>query len=203
LVFFSSDAPEAPSIDASATAPASTAAALQTLDGTWIVDTTIGQDDRSGSFVGFRVPEVLERVGETTAVGQTSAVGGQLQIAGATLESALIAADLREIRSDRSRRDRPIQRALRTAEFPTATFVSSTPVELGAIPAPGEVIDITVPGILSIHGVSRDVEARMQARIDGDVVQVVGSLPVDFTDFGIIMPKAPIVVSVANEGDVE
>ena len=62
---------------------------------------------------------------------------------------------------------------------------------------------VTVPGELTIHGVSIPVEAEMEAQVVGDVVVVVGRLPLDFTEFGITMPRAPIVVSVEDAGSLE
>ncbi len=37
----------------------------------------------------------------------------------------------------------------------------------------------------------------------GDVVVVVGTLPVDFTSFDVTMPTAPVVLSVEDTGDLE
>ncbi|MFV2064591.1 MAG: YceI family protein [Chloroflexota bacterium] len=218
IVFFSSDAPSAPTIDdaaavvsaspaADATVLAGSAADTPALegnsDGTWTVDTGIGDVSRgTSSYVGFRVAEVLDRIGQSEAIGRTPAVGGVLELAGSTLESATVEADLRQLRSDRSRRDPAIHRALQTRDFPDARFESSGPIELDVIPANGETIEVTVPGRLTVRGVSRDVEADMSVRRVNDVV-VVGSLPVDFTSFGVAMPRAPIVVSVSNEGDLE
>lgn len=130
FVFFSSEAPEAPTIDEAAAVLGASPAPVEAsgapvdvtagaADGAWNVDTSIGDiSDGTSSYVGFRVAEVLARVGETEAIGRTPAVSGELVVSGTTLESALIEADLTQIRSDRSRRDRAIQRALETGEFP-------------------------------------------------------------------------------------
>jgi polyisoprenoid-binding protein YceI len=174
------------------------------IDGTWTVDTKIGDfEDFSSSWVGFRVAEVLDRIGETAAVGRTPAVSGQLVVSGTTIESATIEADLTAIRSDQSRRDPAIQRALETGEFPVATFESNGAVDLGAVPAAGESFTASVPGIITVHGVSQDATLDMTGQRVGDVVVVVGTLPVDFTSFGITMPTAPVVVSVEDSGDLE
>lgn len=174
------------------------------IDGTWTVNTDIGTfEDFNGSWVGFRVAEVLDRIGETEAVGRTPAVSGQLVVSGTTIESALIEADLTAIESDQSRRDPAIQRALNTGEFPVATFESSTTVDLGAVPAEGVPFTASVPGTITIHGVSQEATLDMDAQRVGDVVVVVGTLPLDFTSFGITMPTAPVVVSVEDSGDLE
>ena len=186
------------------------AAAAGGIDGTWSVDTEIGSfegtdefDPFSGSWVGFRVNEVLERIGEAQAVGRTPAVTGSLAALGATIDSIVVEADLTAIRSDQARRDPAIQRALQTTDFPTATFESSGAVELPSVPVEGETFTATVPGTITIHGVAQDVSLDITGQRVGDVVLVVGALPVDFTSYGVTMPTAPIVVSVEDTGDLE
>ncbi|MFV2064626.1 MAG: YceI family protein [Chloroflexota bacterium] len=215
LVFFSSEAPEAPTIEGAAAvldasppagAPRETGKATGTgagTDGTWVVDTSIGNAAGGGGFVGFRVAEVLDLIGATEAIGRTSAVSGELQLEGSTLKSASIEADLRGLVSDQPRREPAIHRALQTRDFPMARFESSAPVDLGVIPSGGETWAVSVPGTLTVRGISQGVNADMRARLIDDVVAVVGSLPVDFTSFGITMPSAPIVVSVEDSGDLE
>jgi polyisoprenoid-binding protein YceI len=174
------------------------------VDGTWSIDASIGDfADFSSAWVGFRVNEVLQNIGETQAVGRTPVVTGQLSVAGTTLESATIEADLTAIASDQSRRDPAIQDALETDAFPTATFVSSAPVDLGEAVLADEPFTASVPGTLTIHGVGQEATLEMVGQRVDDVVVVVGTLPVDFTSFGVTMPTAPIVVSVEGSGDLE
>lgn len=174
------------------------------IDGTWVVDTEIGDfADFSSSWVGFRVNEVLNPGGEVQAVGRTPAVSGQLEAVGSVIESAVIEADLTAIISDRPRRDGAIQRALETGQFPLATFVSREPVDLGAIPAEGEPFSVAVPGTITIRDVGQEVDLQLTGQRVGDIVVVVGTLPIDFTSFGVTMPTAPIVVSVEDSGDLE
>ena len=174
------------------------------IDGTWTLDTSIGDfADFTSAWVGFRVAEVLSNIGEAQAVGRTPVVSGKLAVSGTTIEDAFIEADLTAIKSDQSRRDPAIQRALETGEFPTATFQSSEPVDLGVVPAESETFTAAVPGTLTIHGVSQEVTLDLTAQRIGDVVAVVGALPIDFTSYGVAMPTAPIVVSVEESGDLE
>ena len=174
------------------------------IDGTWSIDDSIGDyGDYSSAWVGFRVAEVLDLIGESEAVGRTPFVEGVLEISGTVIESARIEADLTGLQSDQARRDQPIQRALDTGTFPLAIFESSGPVDLGTLPVEGEAFNITIPGVLTIHGVSQDVAIEMVAQQVGEVVAAVGTLPLDFTSYGITMPTAPIVVSVENAGTLE
>jgi polyisoprenoid-binding protein YceI len=180
--------------------------ASEGIDGSWDIDTSIegfDQDLSSGSWVGFRVAEVLDPGGSTEAIGRTPLVAGSLVASGSVIESAVIEADLTGIRSDRDRREGAIQRALGTGEFPTARFEMTGPVDLGAVPPEGEPFSATLPGTLTIRDVSQDVTLELQGQRVGDLAVVVGTLPVDFTSFGVTMPTAPIVVSVEDQGDLE
>ena len=174
------------------------------IDGTWTIDTEIGDfEDFGNSWVGFRVAEVLNPGGEVDAVGRTPVVSGQLEAAGSVIESVVIEADLSAIVSDKSRRDSAIQRALGTAEFPTATFESTEPIDIGADAVEGSPFTLSLPGSLTIRDVSQDVTLELTGQRVDDVVVVVGTLPVTFSSFGVTMPTAPVVVSVEDSGDLE
>jgi polyisoprenoid-binding protein YceI len=171
--------------------------------GTWTIDTSIGAADGSGASVGFRVAEELSGFGAATAVGSTPAVSGSLTIEGTTLTTATIEADLTQVTSDRSRRDGRIQEALDTGTYPTATFTLSEPVDLGEAAASGETIEVTATGELTIHGQAVPTAFALQAQLVDGVIVVVGSTDATFSDWGITMPTAPIVLSVSDEGTIE
>jgi len=174
------------------------------IDGTWTVDTTRGSiDEGTSTFVGFRVAEVLDPGGDVVAVGRTPDVSGQLDVAGTVIESFAIEADLTTLATDNNFRNGAIQRTLATDQFPTASFVSTEPVDLGEIPPEGEAIAVSVPGTLTIKDISQDIVVDLQAGRGGDTVAVVGAWPIEFADFEVEMPSAPIVVSVEDSGDLE
>jgi polyisoprenoid-binding protein YceI len=187
----------------SAASPSPEAAAG--VEGTWSVDTSVGSfADYTSAWAGFRVNEVLgQGIGETTAIGRTPGVGGTLTIDGTRLTAAEIEVDLTQIVSDRPRRDDAIQDSLGTSEFPSATFVLTGPVDLGGVPADGETLAVEAAGELTIHGVTQSVVFPLEARLVGDTIVVVGSTAATFSDFGIEMPSAPIVVSVEDDGILE
>ena len=178
----------------------------QGVDGTWAVDTSVGQfsfEDSTGTFVGFRVSEELSGIGSTTAVGRTPAVEGTMTINGTTLTATTIDADMTALTTNNSRRDRPAQDALGTSQFPTATFVLTSPIELGDAASTGAKTAVTAKGDLTVHGVTKSVEVPLEAQLTGDTIVVVGSLPVVFSDYGITAPTAPIVLSVDDHGTME
>jgi polyisoprenoid-binding protein YceI len=189
------------------TAPA-TAQAGQDGDGiggTWTVDPSIGSfSDFSGSFVGYRVKETLANIGATEAVGRTPDVRGSFTLDGTTITAATFTADLTTLQSDKQFRDEQLRRqALETSRFPEARFTLTAPVDLGALPADGAIVDVTVTGDLALHGVTRQVEIPLRARLADGVVTVAGSIPIAFSDFGIAKPQSMMVLSVEDNGVME
>jgi polyisoprenoid-binding protein YceI len=195
-----------PSADTSA-APAESQAPASGdgVTGTWAVDPTIGSfDDFSGSFVGYRVRETLATIGATEAVGRTPDVTGSITIDGSSITAADFTADLSTLQSDDDRRDGQLrQQALETGQFPEATFVLTQPIDLGGVPADGETIEATATGDLTLHGVTNSVQIPLRARLDGDVIVVVGSFPIVFADYGIDQPQSMMVLSVEDNGVME
>jgi len=196
--------------DAASTDPAAATADPGTgtaagIDGTWMVDTSIGSfSDFTGSFVGYRVQEELAGIGAQTAVGRTPDVTGTMTIAGTKVTEASIEADLTTLQSDDNNRDGQLGRqGIQTDQFPGATFTITEPIELGSIPADGQVIEVTASGELTLHGQSQAVEVPMTARLSGDVIAVSGSIPILFADYGIEKPESFKVLSVDDNGVME
>ena len=174
------------------------------LDGVWSVDTTLGSyEDFTSSWAGYRVGEELSGIGTTDAVGRTPAVSGTLEIAGTTVMTAAVEVDLTTVVSDRPQRDGLVRRALEVQQFPAARFELTEPVTFEALPAAGESVTATVAGSFEIHGVSQPVTATLDATWIEGVVIVGGTFEIRFEDYGIIPPRAPIVLSVEDTGTVE
>ena len=153
----------------------------------------------SGSVAGYRVREQF--VGQSSAheaVARTSAVTGQVTItqSGTTYQmaSATITVQLSGLASADSvagynvtNRDRIVQGSLDVGSFPTAVFVAN-PVALPAGAASGETVTVSVPGKLTVHGVSKEVTANLQMRVSGSTAQVAGTIATNMTDFGVSPP---------------
>jgi len=206
--------PAAVSLDPGASGPAASpgsvpSAAIGTLaagvDGTWAVDTSIGSfSDFSNSWVGYRVDETLAGNKANTAVGRTPDVSGSLVMSGTQITSVEITATLTSLKSDDDKRDGQLQRqALETSQFPQATFKLTTPIDLGTVPTDGETVAATASGELTLHGVTRTVEVPIQAKLSGDVVTVVGSIEITFSDFSIDQPVSFAVLSIEDHGTME
>jgi polyisoprenoid-binding protein YceI len=170
------------------------------LEGTWTV-----QPGGSDNFVGYRVTEKLvASVVQSTATGRTDDVTATMTIAGTTVRDVTVTADLRGLTSDNSLRDGRIrEQGLESNRFPQARFVLTTPIQLAALPAAGETIDVSATGDFTLHGVTKRVTIPLQGRWDGKTVQVVGSLPVVFGDYAIEAPSSSFVASIDDHAEME
>ena len=178
-------------------APASTDSAL---DGTWTV-----KPGNTQNFVGYRVTEKLfANISESEATGRTDNVTASMTIDGTSVQDVTVTADLRDLTSDNSFRDGRIKsEGLESDDFPEAKFVLSEPITLSAVPAAGDTIKTEATGDFTLHGVTQKVTIPLEGRWDGKQVQVVGNLPIVFSDYGITAPTAPAVASVDDHGEME
>ncbi len=195
------------SVDQSRAAIPSGAAggSLLTADGTWNIDPAIGSfSDFSDSYVGYRVQEQLASIGANTAVGRTPNVTGSLTLLGTTLTAISVTADLTTLQSDDQRRDGQLRnQGIQTAQFPNATFSLTQPLDLHVLPAPGATMTVTATGDLTLHGVTKSVQIPVTVSLSGDVVEVTGSLPITFSDYGVTPPSSFAVLTVAGNGTME
>ena len=168
--------------------------ALASLDGTWKV--------ASGSTAGYRVKETL--FGQSaTATGRTTAITGEFTLAGTKVPTASFSVDLTQVSSDRSQRDGQFQgRIMDTSQFPTATFELTNPIDLGNLPASGVEIKPKATGKLTLHGVTKTVTIALTAKRTGNSIQVLGSLPITFSDYNINDPSGG-PASVGKTGTLE
>lgn len=213
--FLRDDAPDAVNLEdavavATAEGPddsvAESVAESEAVAGVWVVDPTIGEftfESATGSFVGFRIAEELSTIGSTTAVGRTGEVSGSITIEGTSLTATSIVANMSTVSTNDSRRDSKARSALGVSEFPDATFVLTEPIDLGSAAEDGSPVSVTAVGDLTIKGVTNQVEFELQAQLANGIVAVVGSTEVVFADYGVTVPSAPIILSVADNGTVE
>ena len=189
--------PETPAADA----------ATSGLAGLWKLITTEGADARAAegavSFAGFRVQEVLARIGENTAVGRTAEVSGYIELTDTALVTTKVIVEMGTLRTDDSHRDYHMREVLDTGEFPMAAFTLTEPIELPAGSAEGEPFSGSARGDLTIKGVTNSAVFDLQAQLVGDVIVVVGSSEVVFSDYGVPTPTSAAVLSVEDDGVME
>jgi polyisoprenoid-binding protein YceI len=169
-------------------------------DGTWTV-----KPGNTNNFVGYRYTDKLfAELSETEATGRTDNVDATMTIDGTTVTDVTVTADLRDLTSDNNFRDGRIKsEGLESDQFPEAKFVLSEPITLSAAPTAGETVKAEAKGKFTLHGVTKDVTLSLDGRWDGKQVQVVGSMPIVFSDYGITAPTAPAVASVDDNGEME
>ncbi|MCO7273537.1 YceI family protein [Cellulosimicrobium cellulans] len=173
---------DAPSGDAGALDPAS-------LAGDWTV--------ADGSYAGYRVHEVLQGE-DVTVTGRTDEVTGSFTVADGALTAATVEVDMASVATDEPPRDAYFRgSALDVGTFPTATFALTEPADL-----PTGTADVELTGDLTIHGVTRPVTVEAQVGTTADGVQVVGSVPITFSDFDVQAPSLGFV-TVDDAGSVE
>ena len=168
-----------------------------------VASTVLGKwDVSSGSIAGYRIKETL--FGQSnTAVGRTSTITGSITVSGTEITTGRFSVDMTTVKSDQSLRDEQFQgRIMDTSTYPTATFVLTSPVRLGSIPAVGTTITETATGQLTLHGTTKTVTFQVQARRSSSTVSVTGSIPIVFADYGINNPSGGPATT-ANHGVLE
>jgi polyisoprenoid-binding protein YceI len=164
--------------------------AASALDGSWTV--------ASGSEAGYLVSEVFAgQPSPHKADARTSAVSGGVTVAGLQASNLTFTAQLTSLASvdtvqgfNVSQRDRLVQQSLQTSQFPTAVFKAAT-VTLPSDVTSGQQVQLSVPGRLTIHGVTKDVTASVQVQVAGGQVQAAGQIITDMATFNINPPNAP------------
>jgi polyisoprenoid-binding protein YceI len=152
-----------------------------------------------GSQAGYRVDEVLNGQ-DVTVVGRTEDVDGTLTIDGTELSAADITVSMTTVATDNSNRDSQFLDILKTAENPTSTFTLTEPVDISAVSS--GVASVEAVGDLTIAGVTKSVTVALEAQTTADGVEVSGTIPVTFSDFGVDAPDLGFV-KVEDSGTVE
>jgi polyisoprenoid-binding protein YceI len=191
-IHFFNQAPAALTLPAaSASATTSSTAAPTAVAGTWTIT--------SGSVVGYRVNEVL--LGQnTTAVGRSSDVTGHLTIDGSTVTAATFSVPMDTIHSDKSQRDAQFDgRIMNVAQYPTGTFTLTTPITLKGDSRES----YTAHGNLTLHGTTKAVTFTLQAELKSGQIEVLGDIPVLFSDYNIQNPSFGGFVTTQDHGILE
>lgn len=201
-------APDATTQDDSAQAETAEADATQTDEAAQSEDVTEVDDGTQlwvtteGSEVGYRVSEVLFGI-DTEGVGRTEDVTGSVTLIDTTMTEAEFTVDVASMKSDDGRRDGQFRgRIMETQRFPTASFTLTSPIDLGVTATEGATLDTTISGELTMHGVTNPVSFEIAAKIEGNRLGVIGTIPVTFVDYDIVDPSIT-GITVKPEGVIE
>jgi len=157
--------------------------------------------DQSATEARFQIGENLMGR-ETTAVGSTSAVTG-----GVTLDEAAtflpFAVDVSTLTTDERMRDNQIRNSIlqtNRSGNSTVTFVPAAAEGLVLPLVPGTTQSVLLTGDLTIKGVTREAafELRLEV-VSGTELSGSASTIVKLTDFGIAVPRVPLVARVDDE----
>lgn len=125
---------------------------------------------------------------ESDAVGRTTALQGDIRLDG----QSQITVDLSTLKSDQDRRDNFVRRTI-FQNHPIAQFVTT---DIGALPreyTPGTTITRQVSGMMTIRGVQKPLTLQVEARLEGDTLQILGKTDFTWDYFEIPPPNTPIV----------
>lgn len=142
-----------------------------------------------GSTARFTVREKLSRLpAPNDAVLETSAITGEVQFNG---DEFVVSIDLHKLRSDQSRRDGYVRDRL----FPRQPIARVTFQGIDELPAglsDGEEISAMLAGVVNVNGVDAGITFEIEARLDGDVLFMLGRADFQWEEFGMTAPKSAL-----------
>ncbi len=163
-------------------------------DGTWHAGT--------GSVAGFRVKETFIGFSNDVA-GRTSAVTGTVSLSGGQVTAAAFRINLTTVTVN-GKAQPQFSKSLGTQRHPYASFTLTQPATLGPAFATGGITAVTATGQLSMNGRSHQVTVTLSGRRDGAALEIAGSIPVTFAEWGIQSPAgAGWFGSLADHGVAE
>lgn len=168
--------------DPALTLPAGGQPASTGVDGSWTV-----QPD---SQAGYRARQKL-LYQPIDVSGRTSKVAGNAEVAGSRLVSADFTVDTATLQSAHRGRDEKFASTdvIDAKKFPTAEVKITAPVDLTSVPDTGKPVDVQIPLVLTLHGVTRPESAHTSIQRNGDRVDVAGTIPIKFADYDVHPPK--------------
>lgn len=157
----------------------------------------------------YYVGETLASIGvPSTANGKTSDITGTFYLNAASdaldaSQTSSFTVDLTTLASDEDRRDRRVQDALETSQFPAATFTVESVSGLTTPIADGATAEFQLTGTLDLHGIQRQVIWDVEATRQQNVISAIATLDFNFSDYDISPPNIGGFVSVQDNGTLQ
>ncbi|MEO6529032.1 MAG: YceI family protein [Gemmatimonadaceae bacterium] len=157
----------------------------------------------TGNEARYRVREQLMGANlPNDAIGKTTEITGTILAypdGRLVRDSSRIVVNLKNLKSDKDRRDGFLQRrTLETEKYPTVELVPTSIRGFpGTLPASG-VATFELLGDLTVHGVTRPTVWQVTARAEGQDVAGTATTAFTFKDINLDQPKVPVVLSVAD-----
>ena len=155
----------------------------------------------TGNEARYRVREQLVNLDlPNDAVGITHDISGSLLVnPNGTIvsDSSRITVNVAALKSDKDRRDGYVRgRILDATQYPTVELVPTALKGL-TFPTTGSKT-FEMVGNLTVRGVTKPTTWRVDAKFDGDKVTGSASTSFPFSEFGLMQPRVPVVLSVAD-----
>ncbi|AKK03110.1 YceI family protein [Corynebacterium epidermidicanis] len=170
------------------------------INGQWHVIKAVPGNPTS---VGYTFHEILPGERRETS-GSTKNVEGTINVQNTKLTGANISVDMTAITTDREKRDINVRsKLLHTDKFPTATFTlaDGANVDLAELPDNATTGRVSVPGILTIHGVAKPATADMEILRTGDQIVAAATIPINRLDYGVETPEF-VAAKIDTEGEI-
>jgi polyisoprenoid-binding protein YceI len=104
------------------------------------------------------------------------------------------------IHSDKSQRDAQFDgRIMNVSQYPTGTFTLTAPITLKG----DSEESYTAHGNLTLHGATKAITFPLQAELKNGQIEVLGDIPVLFSDYNIANPSFAGFVTTQNHGILE
>lgn len=136
------------------------------------------------------------------AVGRTGAVTGGISLdeSGRVIpgESEFVI-QIGGLTSDKERRDGYVRRRILVADSNPTVVLKPTALRGVTLPLPAAgTRSLELVGNLTVKGVTRPTTWRVQATFAGDTVSGTAATAFTFSDFELVQPRVPVVLSVAD-----
>jgi polyisoprenoid-binding protein YceI len=163
----------------------------------------------SGTEARFLIDEVLMGQ-DKTVVGLTSLVEGELTVDpndAASVQVGEIRIDARDLTTDDDRRTNRLRNDILKSSQDAYRYITFRPTSIDGLPAsaaPGDAFTFQVTGDLTIIDTTLPVTFDMTVTaVDATTVQGSGSAVIRYADFGIDIPRVPVVASVEDDVTLE
>ena len=158
-----------------------------------------------GTEARFLIDEVLMGQ-DKTVVGVTALVEGELTVDPSdltTVQVGEIRIDARDLTTDDDRRTNRLRNDILKSTQDAYRYITFTPTSIEGLPAsaaPGDTLSFQVTGDLKIIDTTQPVTFAMNVTaVDATTVQGSGTATIRYADFGINIPRVPMVASVEDE----
>ena len=156
-----------------------------------------------GNTARYKIREQLADLDfPSDAIGETTAITGLLVITGdgqVVKEDSKFTVELKTLQSDKSMRDRFIQRnTLQTGSFPLAEFAPSEAIGIPSPPPTSGNVAFQLVGDMTVHGVTHTTTWDVTGQVNGQEITGQASTVFHFADFGLEIPRVMRVISVED-----